>query len=336
MDASATAKFNKLQIKLVHLWKMIGQPDKPGSEFQQAENTIVVVPSMSIDTDFKGMEQQTYEERFLFMLFLLRQPNIRMIYITSQPIQASVIDYYLSILPGVVTGNARKRLFLVAPLDATIKPLTAKLLERPRLIEHIKSLIPNPELAHIVPYNTTDLERELSVRLDIPMYAADPTLLRLRDEERRTPDLRGGESTASRGDREPVRRDRPDRRDHKNAQRQAGFEACDGQTQRRRLRRGQRGRGPGRPAIRRPTREALAERVRRCASNTPRPPTNSSSRNSYERGGIVEEFISGRRVPQPQRADARQAARRGAGAVHARSDARRPRRPELPGRQVSG
>ncbi|HEY2981195.1 MAG TPA: hypothetical protein VGJ22_08445, partial [Anaerolineales bacterium] len=174
MDASATQKFNKLQIKLVHLWKMIGQPDQPGSEHQQAENTIVVIPSMSIDTDFKGMEQQAYEERFMFMLFLLRQPNIRLLYITSQPIHASVVDYYLSILPGVVTGNARKRLYLVSTMDASSKPLSAKLLERPRLIEHIKSLIPNPELAHIVPYNTTDLERELSVRLDIPMYAADP------------------------------------------------------------------------------------------------------------------------------------------------------------------
>jgi pheganomycin biosynthesis PGM1-like protein len=174
MDPSATARFDKLQTRLVHLWKMIGQPDQPGSEHQQAGNTIVVIPSMSIDTDFKGMEQQAYEERFLFMLFLLRQPNIRLVYITSQPIQPSIIDYYLSILPGVVTGNARKRLFLVSPLDASARPLSAKLLERPRLIENIKSLIQDPQLAHIVPYNTTDLERELSVQLGIPMYAADP------------------------------------------------------------------------------------------------------------------------------------------------------------------
>jgi hypothetical protein len=97
-----------------------------------------------------------------------------MIYVTSQPIDPAVIDYYLSILPGVVTVNARRRLFLVAPLDASSRPLSQKLLERPRLIEHIKSLIPDPDLAHMVPYNTTDLERQLSVKLDIPMYAADP------------------------------------------------------------------------------------------------------------------------------------------------------------------
>jgi hypothetical protein len=174
MDPSATARFDDLQTKLAPMWKRIGQQDQPGSEYQQAENTIVVIPSMSIDSDFKGLEQQAYEERFLFMLFLLRQPNVRMMYITSQPVQPSIVDYYLSILPGVVTTNARRRLLLVSPLDASNRPLTTKLLERPRLLEHIKSLIPDPEMAHIVPYNTTDLERELAVRLGLPMYAADP------------------------------------------------------------------------------------------------------------------------------------------------------------------
>src|SRR6185436_13553293 len=129
---------------------------------------------MSLDREFKSSAQQAYEERLLFMLFLLRQPHIRMIYVTSQPIHPSIIDYYLQILPGVVISNARKRLFLVSPLDGSSRPLTLKLLERPRLIRQIQSLVPNLDLAHIVPYNTTDLERELAVRLNIPMYGADP------------------------------------------------------------------------------------------------------------------------------------------------------------------
>jgi hypothetical protein len=52
--------------------------------------------------------------------------------------------------------------------------LTEKLLARPKLIDHIRSLIPDPDRAHLVPYNTTALERELAVRLGIPMYGADP------------------------------------------------------------------------------------------------------------------------------------------------------------------
>src|SRR5205085_10618520 len=76
--------------------------------------------------------------------------------------------------PVVVISSARRRLALVAPLDASGRPLTAKLLERPRLLQQIRALVPDPERAHIVPFNTTDLERELAIRLGLPMYAADP------------------------------------------------------------------------------------------------------------------------------------------------------------------
>jgi hypothetical protein len=120
------------------------------------------------------IEQQAYEERFLFMLFLLGQPNIRLIYITSLAIKPEIIDYYLDVVPGAIFSHARKRLFLVSPEDGSSRPLSRKLLERPHLIQHIHSLIPDIENAHIVPFNTTDLERELAVRIGVPMYAADP------------------------------------------------------------------------------------------------------------------------------------------------------------------
>src|SRR6185369_4095084 len=62
----------------------------------------------------------------------------------------------------------------VTPLDGTARPLSAKLLERPRVLDRIRSLIPSRDQTHLVPYNTTALERELAVRLGIPMYGADP------------------------------------------------------------------------------------------------------------------------------------------------------------------
>src|SRR6476469_5082522 len=140
----------------------------------QDPQTIVIVPSMNVDAGLSSVRQQALEERFLFLLLLLRQPRARVIYVTSQQIHPDVLDYYLDLLPGVFAGHARKRLFAVSPLDGSPQPLTKKLLDRPRLIQHIRSLIPDPDRAHLVPYNTTELERDLAVALGIPMYGADP------------------------------------------------------------------------------------------------------------------------------------------------------------------
>jgi hypothetical protein len=161
------AEFDQLQKKLVPLWKSI-------ERFNQDPQTIVVVPSMSIDAISSGAVMQAYEERFLFLLLLLRQPRARLIYVTSQTILPSVIDYYLGLLPGVIPSHARQRLFLISPLDLSVRPLSDKLLERPRLMERIRSLIMDPDRAHLVPFNTTNREKELAMRLGIPMYGADP------------------------------------------------------------------------------------------------------------------------------------------------------------------
>jgi PGM1 C-terminal domain len=167
LAADSHAEFEQLQKKLVPLWKSI-------ERFNQDPQTIVVVPSMSIDAINSGAVMQAYEERFLFLLLLLRQPQARLIYVTSQTILPSIIDYYLALLPGVIPSHARQRLFLISPLDLSVRPLSDKLLERPRLIERIRSLIMDPDRAHLVPFNTTNREKELALRLGIPMYGADP------------------------------------------------------------------------------------------------------------------------------------------------------------------
>src|SRR6059058_6033896 len=161
------AEFDQLQKKLVPLWKSI-------ERFNQDPQTIVVVPSMSVDMIGTGAVMQAYEERYLFLLLLLRQPRARLIYVTSQTILPSIIDYYLGLLPGVIPSHARQRLFLISPLDLSVRPLSDKLLERPRLMERIRSLIMDPDRAHLVPFNTTNREKELALRLGIPMYGADP------------------------------------------------------------------------------------------------------------------------------------------------------------------
>jgi hypothetical protein len=160
-------QFETLQRKLVPLWRSIQQ-------FSEDPQTIVVVPSLNVDSAIQGVKQQAYEERYLFLLLLLRQARARVVYVTSQAIHLDVVDYYLGLLPGVIASHAKKRLFLVSPLDGSARPLTEKLLERPRLVEYIRSLILDPDRAHLVPYNTTPIDRDLALRLGIPLYGADP------------------------------------------------------------------------------------------------------------------------------------------------------------------
>src|SRR5438067_12674479 len=95
-------QFDHLQKKLVPLWKSI-------ERFNQDPQTIVVVPSISIEAIGAGAVMQAYEERFLFPLLLLRQLSARMIYVTSRAILPSIIDYCVAHLPVITPNQAARR-----------------------------------------------------------------------------------------------------------------------------------------------------------------------------------------------------------------------------------
>lgn len=167
IDVHDQEGYDALQAKLVPLWRSI-------ERLNMDEQTIVVVPSADIDVELAPSELQAYEERYLFLLFLLRQPRARMVYVTGQAISPDIIDYYFDLMPGVIGSHARKRLFFVSPMEATDRPVSAKILDRPRLVERILDLIIDTDRAHLVPFMATWADRELAMRLGIPMYGADP------------------------------------------------------------------------------------------------------------------------------------------------------------------
>ena len=167
-DEERNKRFDRLQERMCGVWEIMRRNEEGES--------VVVIPSVSLDRvgERSGSLQQAYEERYLVLLLLLRYPRLRMIYVTSMPISPMIVEYYLALLTGVIPSHARARLSLISVGDASPRPLTEKLLERPRLLSLIRSLVPNPLRSHLVPYNTTPLERDLAVTLGIPMYAADP------------------------------------------------------------------------------------------------------------------------------------------------------------------
>src|SRR6185436_15012688 len=142
------------------------------------EKTIVIIPSLTLDSEMlktvKGVVH--YEERLLCFLMLLRMPRTQVTYVTSIPIDNSIIDYYIHLLPGITGNHARQRLTLLSCYDASRKSLTEKILDRPRLMKRIREQIKFPEMAHMACFNVTDLEKQLALALDIPIYGCDPGL----------------------------------------------------------------------------------------------------------------------------------------------------------------
>ncbi|MGO9514645.1 MAG: peptide ligase PGM1-related protein [Steroidobacteraceae bacterium] len=165
------ARFAELQRRLAPLFRRVFAD-------RLAPRTIVVVPGLSVDQELlariDGLPH--YEERQLTMLMLLRMPNTSMVFLTSLVIDPSIIDYYLQLLPGIPHEHARRRLTLLAAHDASPVSLTRKILDRPRLLARVRSVLGDPGLAHLSCYNATADERTLAVQLGVPLYACDPAL----------------------------------------------------------------------------------------------------------------------------------------------------------------
>jgi hypothetical protein len=163
-------QFRQLQIQLRDRWQTV-------ELFDNSDADILVIPSLSLDQrellKIEGVHH--YEERLLFSLIRLQNPKTRLIYVTSQPLHPSVIDYYLQLLPGIPFSHARDRLLLLSTYDSSLKPLTQKILERPRLMERIRQAL-RLNKSYMICFNSSPLEGELSVQVGIPLYAADPKL----------------------------------------------------------------------------------------------------------------------------------------------------------------
>jgi hypothetical protein len=76
--------FSQLQERMPAVWDAwrLGLEDE----------SVVVVPSVTLDPAAPGAGSlsQAFEERLLFLLLLLRQSRLRMIYVTSMPIKPSI------------------------------------------------------------------------------------------------------------------------------------------------------------------------------------------------------------------------------------------------------
>ncbi len=165
------AAFERLKPRLAEIWSTLTASD-------DGSYTSVVVPSMTLDERElrKLVGASYYEERLLLLLIRLRNPRARVVYITSQPVHPVILDYYVTLLMGIPGSHARQRLTMLCAHDSSARPLTQKIIERPRLVERIRHAILDPSQAYLTVFNSTPLERKLAVLLGIPLNGLDPRL----------------------------------------------------------------------------------------------------------------------------------------------------------------
>jgi hypothetical protein len=136
--------------------------------------TIVVVPSITFPVEelAKITAAQFYEERLLFLTLLLARPQLRMVYVTSVPVDPAIVDYYLAFLDD--PAGARARLDLVSPDDAAPLPLSEKLLARPGALADIARRAGDPDDACVLTFNVTPAELAVCRALGLPLYGPMP------------------------------------------------------------------------------------------------------------------------------------------------------------------
>ncbi|MGI9032085.1 MAG: peptide ligase PGM1-related protein [Acidimicrobiales bacterium] len=136
--------------------------------------TIVVVPSITFPVAelAKITAAQFYEERLLFLTLLLGRPGLRMVYVTSVPVDPAVIDYYLGYTAD--PAGARERLALVSLDDAVPRPLSEKLLGRPDGLAAIAQKAGDPDDACVVTFNVNPAELAACQALGLPLYGPTP------------------------------------------------------------------------------------------------------------------------------------------------------------------
>ncbi|MEM8963428.1 MAG: peptide ligase PGM1-related protein [Acidobacteriota bacterium] len=165
-SAASQHAYRATQKRLIELWDGLDPT-------QASAACSVIVPSLSFDQEalasISGLF--SYEERLLCHLMRLRDPRARVVYVTSQPVDEGLIEHYLASMVGV--EDVSDRLLLLCVRDSTIRPLTEKILARPRLITRIREWVGEREPAYLTCFDTTDLERRLAIELGIPVMGVD-------------------------------------------------------------------------------------------------------------------------------------------------------------------
>ena len=162
LDPTATERrFAALQERL----QTVASLDSP------VERTVVALPSLNFGDELLARhDMPSYEQRWLYLLFMLRRPWMRVVFVSSDAVPEQEVEYLLEL--GGAPGDARERLTMISVDDLSLRALAVKLLDRPDLLERIRGLAAT-DGSFIVPFNVREAERDVALALDVPIYGID-------------------------------------------------------------------------------------------------------------------------------------------------------------------
>jgi hypothetical protein len=116
------------------------------------------------------------EHRYLLsQLALPRIPGCQVVFVTCAAPDPEVLDYYFSLLPPQQRADVAARLQVFVVPDGSPRPVSAKLLDRPDLVEELRRRTAGLP-TFIEPWNVSGLEVDLAGRLGVPVNGTDPAL----------------------------------------------------------------------------------------------------------------------------------------------------------------
>lgn len=164
--------------KMKELRRILRKNSRILSFSYRGDRTFVVVPGLnhpgSVNiSDVTGL--RFYEERMLFFSFLLKYSRTRIIYVASKGFNSDLFRYYVGLLSNSdeEIEDKLKRLTYIEIDDSENIPLVKKLLRKQSFINAIKKEITEPRKTVLRCYNPTDDERNLAVKLGIPLFGSD-------------------------------------------------------------------------------------------------------------------------------------------------------------------
>jgi hypothetical protein len=164
--------FRELQERLGEAWAL----NKPDVE---REHVLLVLPSFSVGESLLSHYADrivALEHRYLLaMLMLWRIEACHMIFLSTGSPTDEILRYYSSLAPPDRRERMLRRFHHVGVPDTSARSIAAKVLDRPDILDRIRGMI-GDRPAFIEPWNVTDDEVAVALRLGVPIDGTDPKL----------------------------------------------------------------------------------------------------------------------------------------------------------------